>query len=356
LALAVPRQAVRDLGANAGAFPDPFSAIAGVYELRDGRVLVADSREKSLNLYGASLATSTAVARVGDGPGEFRTPGRLFAWAGDSVAMYDASVTRVMIIAPSGIAVRSYQLDQTLSYAAAKASRGDIRFLDPVGRAFAQSTAIPIAAPGTVAPDSGPVLRYDPAGQRVDTVAMVKLSNLAQRQSADGFALNIGALANPFRTYDAWIGFADGRVAVVRSKPYSVEWIAPNGNRVTGPPVAVTPVPVTARDRDRIHREGVSVGGRALPVPLDLLNDLPSTKPAFDARAIVADPAGAVWVQRFGRADDTTVMYDVFDERGRLVTRVRVPADDRIVHISERYVYVARTDADGLHWLRRHLK
>jgi hypothetical protein len=85
-----------------------------------------------------------------------------------------------------------------------------------------------------------------------------------------------------------------------------------------------------------------------------MLTDLPSAKPAFDHRTVVADPTGGVWVQRFGSADDSMNGYDAFDATGNLAFRIAVPARTHIVALSPRYLYLVAVDDDDLLWLRRH--
>lgn len=347
-------QDIRDLGARTGEAPDPFTSVAGVFELRDGRVLVADAGEKTLQVVDLRRGIATQVAREGGGPVEFRSPGRLFAWAGDSVAMYDRTARRLLILDGTGKPVRSLQLTQSLSFAPRPPSRNDVRFVDQRGRVYAQSAAIPVAMPGKPVPDSTPLVRFDAARSSVDSIASLKISDLVQRPDGDVVSVSLGAVANPYRVRDAWVGFADGTVALVRSNPYFVEWHTDAGRRVSGAPVRYSPVRVTTRDREVIARTGVTIGGRSVPIAVDKLTDLPDVKPAFDHTTVVADPRRAVWVQRFGRAEDTRPVYDVFDDSGSLVQRVRVPPRSRIAALSAAHVYLVESDSDGFQWLRRH--
>lgn len=355
LAAAGHAQGTRTLGPIAGSAPEPFSSISGVHELPDGRLLVSDARETALRLVDLVQGTALLVSREGGGPTEYRSVGRLFAWAGDSVAMYDRSAERFLVLTGDGRPIRTFRVASHLAYATHQPGRGDIRFLGQDGRILAQSAAVPVVDQGRTAPDSGPVVRFDPQRNRTDTVAMVRLSGLVQRPTSEGTSINIGAVANPFRTQDAWAAFSNGRVVVLRSGDFSVEWISSSGARTRGPATPYAPVRVTSADRELIQRMGVSLGGgRAVPVAPEMLTDLPPVKPAFDHRTIVADPVGAVWVQRFRAAADSVPVYDVFDERGLLTARVRLPFGSRVVAISPQHVYVARTDEDGLEWLTRH--
>lgn len=345
---------VRSLGAGPATTEVSFTAVSGLYELADGRVLASDGRERVIHLIDFERGTATTVSREGSGPREYRTPSRFVYWAGDSAAMYDPGQSRVLVFTPAGAPARSFQLNQTLIFTSRPPGGSEVRFVDANGRVYVQSTAVPQVAAGQAPPDSGPVVRFDPGRQQVDTIAQVRLSGLAQRPSGDGFSINLADVANPFRTQDAWVGFPDGRIAIARSVPYRVEWLDLSGRRVPGLVVPVTPVPVTAADRRRVAEEGVVIGSRRMPVEEERLTDLPETKPAFDHRTLIADPVtGTVWVQRFRSASDSIPVYDVFDGAGRLTSRVRVPVRSRVVGFGRAHVYTARIDEDDLQWLER---
>jgi hypothetical protein len=74
LSFAAHAQDARPLGQATGRASESFSAIAGFVELRDGRVLVADSRETALRLVDLSSGAVTQVSREGAAPTEYVPP------------------------------------------------------------------------------------------------------------------------------------------------------------------------------------------------------------------------------------------------------------------------------------------
>ena len=62
----------------------PFTSVAGVRELGDGRVIVLDSRDFVVDVADFTADTVRQVGSNGDGPGEYRWPVELFALPGDS--------------------------------------------------------------------------------------------------------------------------------------------------------------------------------------------------------------------------------------------------------------------------------
>ena len=68
---------------------------------RDGRVLVSDSRDKTLQLIDLFRGAAQPIGRLGAGPGEWASPSRLYALPGDSTLMADFSNNRYFLIDPA---------------------------------------------------------------------------------------------------------------------------------------------------------------------------------------------------------------------------------------------------------------
>jgi hypothetical protein len=62
---------------------------------------------------------------------------------------------------------------------------------------------------------------------------------------------------------------------------------------------------------------------------------------------------GELWVTRNRAWNDSVPTVDVFDGRGHLARRVRLPAHTRVAHVASDAVYLVRKDADDLEWLVR---
>ena len=66
----------------------------------DGRIAFSQFDDRLVRLYDATGKLIGKFGRAGDGPGEFRNPGRA-GWFGDSLWVYDVIATRLTIIPPS---------------------------------------------------------------------------------------------------------------------------------------------------------------------------------------------------------------------------------------------------------------
>lgn len=347
-------------------FPQPFSGIAGLRELSDGRVVVADRLERAVRIVDFGTSASRDVGRPGQGPGEYQMPGDLLPLPGDSTLLVDFGNMRMTVMGPDG-ALRM-QSEPLL--------RPDGQFVRPEatdarGRVYFSMGGMVIRPGGNEdePSDSVPVARLDRASGAVDTVAMLVNPQLgAVRMSGGGGGISFqGPGVGPFAAADAWGVAADGRVAIARSAGYQVEWSNPDGATVRGPAVEYDPLPITEEDKqewaDRFAggavvtlggRDG-SAGGRSIRIPEPDIDQMewPEVKPAFPRDAVSVTPEGEAWVRRY-MAHGEPEAFDVFDASGQRVARVTLPAGRTLVGFGEGTLYAYRTDADDLQWLERY--
>lgn len=350
------------------AFSEPFSSIAGLRELSDGRVIVSDRLEAAIRLIDFSSGAVRELGRVGQGPGEFKTPGDLLALPGDSTLLVDFGNMRMSVIGPDGsLAMKSESLMRPEGYFLRPAA-ADVR-----GRLYFDTQGLIVTSrlgARSEPSDSAVIARWDRATGAVDTVG-----RLAERRpeggtlkvSGGGGSMSFSGGAAPFAAVDAWDAAADGRVAIARAEEYRIEWHSPDGATLRGPAVRYEPVEVTQQDKeewaDRLSGASVSIatssgggrGGGSFNLPRPDIEELewPEVKPPFPRGAVAVTADGEVWVQRHVRqgAPET---YDVFDGAGRRVRQVVLAEDRQLVGFGRGTVYVARRDEDDLRWLERH--
>lgn len=367
--LAAQAPLTRQLGPPETEFPEPFTTVSSLRELRDGRLLVSDRRDRTVQLLDLSTGKAKPVGREGSGPGEYALPVGLLALPGDTTLLYDAINARLLLILPDGTPGSVLRLPEPFN----PASRGGPRAADSRGRFYYEMARR--GQPGSrYAGSAADLLRLDRKSLRVDTLATLALP-------ADRFegarSLPSGMLQTftnkPLAPRDVAAIAPDGRVAVVRAKDYHVEWIAPDRKLTFGPPIPFEPVKVTEAERKAflesqtrpgtiVVRGGTGAGGsapRAAPAPAgDPFAgepvDWPERKPPFLANAAVVAPDGRLWVLKTGAHDDPFPCYDVIDAGGRVVERITLPPRTRLAGFGAGVVYLVRADADDLEWLGRY--
>jgi len=398
-------------------YEEPFTSISGLRELKDGRVLVADARDKTLQLIDIKAGTSTKVGREGQGPGEYALPFRVVALPGDTSALYDIGNSRYLTILPDGKTGKDFRLESNAAgrtdggrvsagggaAGGGAAGRGEARgggagggggrvmlgggrgmmqlspprASDARGNIYFEGSAISMGPEGPVSADSAPVLRFDRRTTGTDTVAWVRLAK-ANTQVSGGrgnMSFTIGG-ANPLAPRDDWAVLPDGRVAVLRSPEYRLDLYGPSMSVKAGAPVQYEKIRVndavkkeTEDARKRASAGGirmmvsdngsgpqrsVSMGGGGPAIEMPPLTDWPDFVPPFLANAVTSRPNGEVWVLRTRKPGDNVPVYDVFDATGRVIGKVALPAKSRLVGFGTGTVYLIRLDDDDLQYLQRY--
>jgi hypothetical protein len=343
-------------------FSEPFTFVASVRELRDGRVLVLDQRERIVLLVDLRTDKSTTVGREGTGPGEYAQPGRLFALPGDTTAIYDGPSRQFVLVRPDGTMGESFRFD--LATGAGQRRGGVPKGSDAHGRLFTEGS--PFSAELRAA-DSAAIVRFARGATKGDTLAYAHLDKeTIVIRNAEGGGMSVSNGVRAFASRDDWVALADGGVAVVRVRDYHVDWYSPLGDRTAGPPVATERLPVTDADKAQANKDRLAAmssamsragAGKSAPPPTSVpgLPELtfPTTKPPFETGNTFARPNGEVWVLRSRRAGDPVAVYDVFTKAGGMIGRVAFPPRTQLVGFGNATLYAVRLDDDDLQYLER---
>jgi len=346
-------------------FAHEFSAINGLRELPDGRVLVSDGIDQVVLRVDMKTGRADTLGRTGQGPGEYKGPDALYPLPNGGTLLVDLGNGRLDFLAADGKYLESAPIAQgngpNLSIVIPRA-------VDAQGRIYYQPA---MGGPRGGIPDSATVVRWDRARSRYDSVARVKLPAMNTRSSVVLNNQSTVSRPRPYPAQDSWNVGPDGRVAIARAGEYRVDWVGPNG--VTkGRAVTFTPVPI--RDADK--REWVADQANGLQVQVENRNgqmsmgfsrggranadeeaiassEWPSTKPAFNAPGVWVTPEGEAWVERSVAAGAPRVM-DVFDASGILKEHVVLPAGRRIAGFGRGVVYLRAANESDLQLLERY--
>lgn len=368
---------VRTLSRPEARYAEPFTSLVGIRELSDGRVLIGDSHERTVQLLDLVNGVARVIGREGAGPEEYAIPSRLIALGGDTTLLYDAGNDRYLVILGDGRITGTTLLETSSGSRMGGAPSG----WDAIGGFYYRRDVSP---PGERrlgdTPARAAILRFDRHDRRIDTVAVLAIP-AGRSQGArqlDGGMLQM--LDNrPLAAEDVAAVAPDGRVAVVRAAPYRVEWVQRDGRRVVGPELRHQPRRVTDDDKRAFLQAQIRPGsiivrrpagggdGRAMPIERSGLprprneTDIddpaltwPSHMPPFLAGAARVAPDGTLWVLRTRAHNDPIPTYDLFDAAGRLTGRVALPEATRLLGFGRGAVYLIRIDEDDLQWIERY--
>jgi hypothetical protein len=353
---------------------EPFSQIAPGHlrELSDGRLIVIDSRDRTIQMVDLERGTTRSLGAEGSGPREFLAPVRSYGIGRDSTLVFDQQNQRYLLLGPNGSALttirptvaRSIGGRNVTSFVPARAS-------DDAGRLYIESPAIGLRGDRVERADSAAILRVDWRNGRVDTLTFVRTIPVMTSVLRGQTTVSIGG-GNPLAPRDEWTVFPNGRVAIVRHDPYRVDYIEPNGERRVSPPLPFTRERLTDADKaaeeERRARMQRSLAQRTITLPngavlqpgntgeLPPLRDWPEWRPPFRSglQSVLPGPNGELWIARLQPAPARGALYDVVGAEGRLARKVRLGSGELLVGLGARSVYTATADDDGLLYLRRH--
>jgi hypothetical protein len=335
-----------------------FTQVRGLRELPDGRVIISDRLDRGVVLADFRSGAITPIGRTGRGPAEYRLPTALSPMPGDSTLLVDEGNQRLAVIGPDLKIHRTFMLHLP-GIGTPLGARG----VDMLGRYY-------LSIPGWIrerAGDSIAVVRFDQRAGRVDTLAVIKgyTPRVDQRQAGLPYVL--------FAPQDGWGFTSDGRVAVVRSGDYRVEWRDSSGRVTTGPPIPFERRRVTMEDRlshIRNFMASSSTSGRdgeggLSPLPASQLEDENIRRVAghqpfaelhapFEGSPLVA-PDGTLWIQRSVPPGESQ-LFDLVDGRGQRMGQVRMPGGRRLLAVTTRWLYATETDDDGLQRVERYAR
>jgi len=361
-------------------YPEPFTQVTGVRELKDGRVIVIDPRDKTVQALDLKAGTAVKLGREGSGPGEYGMPFRLLPLPNDTSAVVDMLNNRMLLINPDAKVGGFVDLNVP-----APAGRGDGRgggmmmiggqmptSSDAKGRMYMQGMPFRMTETGPVTADSVPMVRWDRASGKRDTLAWQRVpqgsTQVSSRGGRGNMSFRVGAGA-PFTGADIMAVAPDGRVAIAHHDPYSVDFVNEAGQRTRGQPIKYDKIKVSEghkaewRERQKTAttmmisndngRRSASVGGN--PNVQDPENWGDEYMPPFlqNQNTVQFSNDGFLWVQRTGPAGQLPT-YDVIDRAGNLVQKVVLPKKARLLGFGNGAVYVARVDEDDLQYIQKY--
>lgn len=353
-------------GKPSAAIEAPFTQISGVRELPGNRAVVVDASEKTLQMADFAKGDLTKISRNGGGPGEYQLPINAFAGPNNATYVADPQIGKIHVVTPDG------KIPSALLTPGGDGPGGLVvpRGIDARGRVFFQGLGF---VPGQAGPsDTVPVIRWDPATKKVDSVAWIP-SGVISTASSGGNRTVFTLRTAPYNKADTWGALPDGRVAIVRAEPYRVDIVDGPGRVQRGPVVSYIPIKIGAPERDAYRKQQQSNPGTMLvrgtggggavtgqpritssPVSDD---DFPPVMPAFPIGGLRITPNGEIWVSRYRAANDKIPTYDIFDSTGKLIGKATLKPNSTIVGFGAGTVYIARQDPeDDLRYLEKYVR
>ena len=334
-------------------FAGEFSSIRGLRALPDGRLVVTDNKEKQIRLLDFAKGTSKTLARLGEGPQEYKAVGTVQRDTGGGVVVYDPQQKRFLPVTANGAVQDVKAIPHAPKAMTLVMGDGpDMFTMDTIGNTFTTEGGTPTSPRATRA-----IIREGASGRT--TLTELRLPESRRFEGGQGISMT---RAVSFSLRDYWAVAADGWVAVIRASPYRVEWYPPTGQVVKGPALAYEPLPVTEQDKKTVREETARlmssggptamINGKAVRPPV-AEPDFADTKPPVTGRVALIDEQGRLWIERSQPASAATSLLDVVDRTGAVINRFALPAGSRLIGFDRTSAYAVRTDGDDLVHLQR---
>lgn len=345
------------LGPKNATVAEPFSALMGLAELRDGRVVVSDREEARFFLVDFKTGTRSPIGRNGQGPNEYQVPFGPIRWRGDTLLGYDPQNRRYLKIDANGT------IAGMIPFPAPKpggiTSWSMPRGVDPQGRLY-YDTPIILRQPAIKRSRHAMLVRMDPDAGTLDSV--LSMQDHAEFEHEFRY--------RPMPQTDAWVMAADGRIGIVSAAEYRLRWYRDGQLVETGPPIPYAPVPVSSAEKEAFWEEraampvsGASANGTPMQRRRASLEEVkrqwpdslfPRQLPPFREQAALMSPAGDIWVKRNSPARTTQREVDILGANGQRKATLKLPPRATLFALGSGGVYVIVTDDDGLQTLERH--
>lgn len=339
---------VVDLARPDATIETTFSQLAAARELKDGRVVLVDVKEKLIQIADFAKNTVQTIGRNGSGPGEYNYPAGLVSMPGEQIWIYDPLNQRFLVVTGDG------KVGELVTFSSLGGVKGVAMMLLPAADAKGRLYFEAVSQASLAVKDSTAILRWTRGRTGLDTAGYTAPMDFGIESKGGKVRLKAMRMFVPQET---WVVDPAGRLARITPSPYRVIWYNGGGKTTVGPTIAYEPVAVTEEEKDEVLKsikQAIAGAGGArakikIPEP-----EFARTKPPFPAKgAAVIGPGAEIWVTRSVLLKERS-RYDRFDGKGRLIGQVTLAPRSGILGFGRNAIYVARKDEDDLMHLERY--
>jgi hypothetical protein len=335
-----------DIGSSTEPGHDLYD-VTGFVRLGEGRVAVANSGSSEVRIFSDSGELLHSFGRAGEGPGEFRSMGRIFLLPGDSILVTDTRLDRLTIFSPAGAVVRTAQIEAppagTIPSPTVRLRDGSL--LARPGFSFGSGSV------SGVYQDTVPLLRYGADGSFI--------AELGRYPGPEYFVYaGEGNVLGGERTWGlrSHVAAAGDGFIVGYSSDYSYETHDANGELVRMVRAHRPVREVTAADIARVKEPSPDddpANAAFWRRVLDAM-EYPTRFPAY--AAILTDADGYVWIRDYAWPEEGVPQeWQVFDRDGRWIGALTMPPGFSVMSIGRSEIlgiYRDEVDVEHLHAYR----
>ncbi len=300
-----------------------FQQVSNVVELSDGRIALAELRDRTFLFADFTTGEATPVgvhadtiAKPDSSPEFHKYPGYVLPLWGDTIGLLDFAAERTTLWNQRG---------EALGVLGGRTIGGQNQPLnyDARGNGYKEDVRGVLGGlePGDELKfDSLNVLRIVPGDTVADTVARLKLPVWGRGR----FGEQTKIVSTIFSGRDIFGVLPDGAIWVARAADNSVDWRSPAGDWTRGSSRSYTRIAVSQAEKDvfleRLRQQMAQMGA---PAGIELSYPFADEKPPFVAGS--TNPDGEVWLQRSRAFEDSVPVFDVVGRDGAPKRTVQLP-------------------------------
>ena len=333
------------IGLADGAEPYLLDGVRGVVPLGDGRVLVANSGDRTLRWYDADGEFLFQRGGEGGGPGEFDQLGGVALGLADTIMAVDWSARRLSVFTSDGTLAGTRPIQGLTGPPGSVYRLPDGSMVTGVS-GFSTAQLGDDISSGRVRLDS-PLLRLSADGTGVDTIGMFPGEDIQIMVFDQGMWFG-GAVYGKRMSYAS----SGEAVYVGTQDAFVIDVYSPAGQLVRSIRALETPVlsgPNLRADWNAFTRErlaDVPPQERAEAERDAAQTELPASAPAY--AEFVTDDEGNLWVAEYRVGGSAPERWVVFNAEGRVLTTVAVPESFRIMAVRQGRVFGRSSDEWGV--------
>lgn len=331
-----------------------FQHVSNVVELSDGRIALAELKDRTFVFADLATGKTTPVGvyadtiRLGDpAPAKYKLPGWVLRFGGDTLGLIDFAAERTTL------------WDETGRYLTVLGGGGVGGHNQPVnydarGNGYKEDIRSVLGGlePGDELDfDSISVIRIPRGDTIADTVAKLRLPPWGRGR----FGEQMKMVSTIFAGRDLFGVLPDGSLWIARASNNAVDWLSPSGQWLRGPSRSFTRVPVSQTEKDlflaRLREQMARMGA---PAGIELSYPFADEKGAFISG--LTNPAGEVWLERARPLGDSIPVWDVVGRDGATIRTVQFPKSALLAGFgSNGRVYAILKNGEGQQTVARYV-
>jgi hypothetical protein len=331
-----------------------FQQVSNVVELSDGRIALAELKDKTFLFADFKTGETTPIGEHADtirpddpAPGRHKLPGYVLRLGGDTVGLIDFAAERTTLWNEAGQYL-------TVLGAAGVGGHNQAVNYDARGNRYKEDVRSVLGGlePGReLMFDSLSVLRIPPGDTVADTIAKLKLPPWGRGQ----FGEQVKMVSMIFAGRDLFGVLPDGSLWIARASNNAVDWLSPSGQWTRGRGRRFSKIAVPQEEKDtflgRLREQMARMGA---PAGIELSYPFADENGPFISG--VTNPSGEVWLERPRAWGDSIPVWDVVGRDSKEVRVVQLPKASSVVGFGgDGRVYVLLRDGDGRQRVARYV-